>query len=408
MRLFPLSGKLASGISLAAGLMIGGPAEASNSCDVLYRVQPGDSLSRIAKRVHGDFEFAGIFKANTDILDDPSGIEVGQLLYVPCREPKVRKTRLQAMSQLGYQPTSVDQLGARLGVETVSTAPVSLKDVSVAHQPVQEIVKDQADGGVRLMAWSGFSPFSDPSLPSGGLVPDLVRRAMQESAPGEAFAISFDEDWNAHLYSVRNASQASIGFPWFRPDCARLGFLNTSDRNLCANFEFSMPLYAISRGYYVRAESEWLGTRDLDVLSSARFCQVQSEWEIRPDLAVPPLAAGGVWHAKEASDCLQLLASGAVDVVTGGVEEISVAINSRNLRGQIVEIDALHHDQTVHAVAKKDDPVAIAHLDKINSGIEALLKTGEWFEVVSAHLSAYALRAKPHGSIQAASLGVQR
>lgn len=49
-----------------------------------YEVQPGDSLSRIAKRVtHGKLSYQDIFDANTDILDDPDEIQVGQKLTIP-------------------------------------------------------------------------------------------------------------------------------------------------------------------------------------------------------------------------------------------------------------------------------------------------------------------------------------
>lgn len=47
-------------------------------------MQPGDSLWRIAVKVHGDGRlWPIIFEANRDVLDDPSRIRVGQLLKIP-------------------------------------------------------------------------------------------------------------------------------------------------------------------------------------------------------------------------------------------------------------------------------------------------------------------------------------
>jgi nucleoid-associated protein YgaU len=49
-----------------------------------YTVQSGDSLSKIAKRVYGDANaYHQIFNANTDKLDDPDKIQVGQELTLP-------------------------------------------------------------------------------------------------------------------------------------------------------------------------------------------------------------------------------------------------------------------------------------------------------------------------------------
>jgi len=49
-----------------------------------YEVQSGDTLSGIAKDVtHGALSYQKIFDANTDQLDDPNKIQVGQKLVIP-------------------------------------------------------------------------------------------------------------------------------------------------------------------------------------------------------------------------------------------------------------------------------------------------------------------------------------
>jgi nucleoid-associated protein YgaU len=49
-----------------------------------YEVQPGDTLSGIAKKVsNGALNYQQIFKANTDKLTDPDQIQVGQKLVIP-------------------------------------------------------------------------------------------------------------------------------------------------------------------------------------------------------------------------------------------------------------------------------------------------------------------------------------
>jgi len=49
-----------------------------------YEVQPGDSLSKIAKALSGgSLTYQQIFDANTDQLDNPDSIQPGQRLVIP-------------------------------------------------------------------------------------------------------------------------------------------------------------------------------------------------------------------------------------------------------------------------------------------------------------------------------------
>jgi len=49
-----------------------------------YTVQPGDSLSKIAKQFYGNAnEYNKIFEANRNILKDPNKISPGQTLKIP-------------------------------------------------------------------------------------------------------------------------------------------------------------------------------------------------------------------------------------------------------------------------------------------------------------------------------------
>ena len=73
------------------------PAYADLTCDIAvdpsiappaeprtYKVQPGDSLSKIAKQFYGDAnKYLRIFEANKDQLSDPNLIKVGQVLKIP-------------------------------------------------------------------------------------------------------------------------------------------------------------------------------------------------------------------------------------------------------------------------------------------------------------------------------------
>ena len=49
-----------------------------------YTVQPGDTLSKLAKQFLGNAgDYMKIFNANKDQLSDPNLIKVGQVLKIP-------------------------------------------------------------------------------------------------------------------------------------------------------------------------------------------------------------------------------------------------------------------------------------------------------------------------------------
>jgi nucleoid-associated protein YgaU len=62
----------------AAGAAIGGGQQQ------IYKVQAGDTLSKISKQFYGDpNQYMRIFEANRDKLDDPNKIQPGQQLVIP-------------------------------------------------------------------------------------------------------------------------------------------------------------------------------------------------------------------------------------------------------------------------------------------------------------------------------------
>jgi hypothetical protein len=51
---------------------------------IVYTVQPGDTLSKIARNYYGDAnQYTRIFEANRDKLDNPNVIRPGQRLVIP-------------------------------------------------------------------------------------------------------------------------------------------------------------------------------------------------------------------------------------------------------------------------------------------------------------------------------------
>lgn len=68
-------------------LTVGGAAPAASAGPgQFYTVQPGDTLSKIAKQHYGDANaYMQIFEANRPLLKDPDEIYPGQVLRIPAR-----------------------------------------------------------------------------------------------------------------------------------------------------------------------------------------------------------------------------------------------------------------------------------------------------------------------------------
>lgn len=63
-----------------AAAAAGGPSRTART----YRVQPGDSLSKISKEFYGNAnQYMKIFEANKDQLSDPDKIKAGMELVIP-------------------------------------------------------------------------------------------------------------------------------------------------------------------------------------------------------------------------------------------------------------------------------------------------------------------------------------
>lgn len=61
-----------------------GASTTASEASETYEVKPGDSLSKIAKRVYGNAsQWKRIFEANQDVIKDPDKIFPGQKLKIP-------------------------------------------------------------------------------------------------------------------------------------------------------------------------------------------------------------------------------------------------------------------------------------------------------------------------------------
>jgi polar amino acid transport system substrate-binding protein len=239
---------------------------------------------------------------------------------------------------------------------------------------------------IRLLIGSGFAPFADENLPQGGMITDLVSRALKAVAPGRQSRVAFVNDRAAHLNFLLPDGAFDVSFPWFKPDCSKSERLNAEMQRRCAEFEFSNPIFEVRVGFYTRLGDALVEIRSLAALSGKRLCRPNGQFAF--DLEQNDLVEANVSVETQytAQQCFVRLVEGQVDVVTlVKSAEMDERLRQLGIVDSVTEIDGLESAQTLHALVAKQSPNGQAHLDLINRGIAELMASGKWFEVVASH-----------------------
>jgi len=341
-------------------------AQSRIACGTVYRVVSGDTLEQIATRAYGTRVYWEISDANRSVLPDVWQIEAGTDLFIPCPDGAGPKTRREALA-MGIKPS--EQALVEGATATVA-----------AVRP--------DDGGIGFLTCSDFAPFAHEALPEGGMIAELVRLAVASAAPERTVDISFVNDWPSHL-GLLDQGVYDLGFPWYRPDCARADRLTASMRARCAQLDFSQPLFEVAIGYYARAGEPLADAAQYRQLFDRRICRPAGYFTF--DLDQEDLRELNVSRviAPTAGDCFAWLMWGEIDVVTLNEAIARSEITRLGLVGRVAENPALRSSQTLHVVAKKGDGQGRAYLDLVNAGVGELKASVRWFEVVSRHLGAF-------------------
>lgn len=344
------------------------------ACGSLYRVAPGDTLHKIATRAYGKSDYQAIFNANRGVLSNVSRLEIGTELLIPCLDGARPRTGAATLASISGNTSAAE------GADSADPAATKPTASATAITP--------DDGDIGFLTGSDFAPFVHPAVPEGGMITELVRLAMSSAARNRTIRIALVEDWSAHL-DLLEERVFDLGFPWYRPDCSRVGRLPASMQRRCAEFEFSDPLFEVAIAYYVRADDPLADATGYGELSGRRICRPANHFtfDLEQEGLVEPNAT--LIIAPKVSDCFIWLEQGEVDVVTLSKPLGDVEITRLGFFGRVAEIPALASGQTLHVVAPKDHPQGRAYLDRVNAGLADLQASGRWAEVVSRHFGAF-------------------
>ena len=206
-------------------------------------------------------------------------------------------------------------------------------DLAAAAAPATGPVVTEGTGvrieRINLITGDDYAPFTDRKLDRGGLLTELVQRAMEEANPAEGVAIHWVNDWDSHLDTLPKQGLVDMSFPWSRPNCDE-----TPDEYRCQPFLFSDPMFEILELVYIDNTRPITFESDADMVGKT-LCRMSG-------YSTHELDQGGRNWVKEGKiklerpdgvdDCFNQLLEGKVDAVM--IDEFAVPDQRRAGRDQ--------------------------------------------------------------------------
>lgn len=340
-------------------LVLGVQAQAQATCGGTYTVKRGDSLSLIADRQYKNVGmWSTIHSNNLNVIgSEPNAIYAGMKLTMPC---------------INGLPRGLP--GGSIVAQATSVQPVRVAPGTAATR-----------SKINLLTADDYAPFTDREALNGGLVTEVVRKAMEAAAPREGFAIHWVNDWSAHLDPLLSNALLDLGFPWLQPDCA-----SNPTHYRCENFYFSEPMFEMLVLLFTNKANPIQFTQDSDMLGKT-LCRPAGYYTHDLD------KDGRRWLADRmitltqpstVADCFELLVQGQVDAVALNEFTGRQAVVDLGLQNQVDVVQTRPLSiEGLHVVVHKSHPQASDMLATINQGLEDIKANGAYQQVINQHMS---------------------
>jgi len=378
------------GVSCLAVLLSGSSVMAQEACKT-YLVKSGDNLRNIARAAYGSGDmFRVIYDANLRTIGPEADmIETGDTLVIPCNpnEPEPVVMAVVVAPQDPLPPVAAEAAPVVVAVDPAPTLPVVVEPEVIipAAAAAPKAAPDQKPLG--FVTGNGNAPFTDEVLQGGGMMTQLIEMAVFRADPALPYTMTFINDWQAHVDALLPSGAYDISFPWSRPDCDAPEILSAGDLSRCENFVFSDPLYETVDGFFVAADSDFVGLTSYADLIGKRFCRPEGYTTGKLDglgLSVPAI---DLMRPVSVTDCFAALSDGKTDLVAVDADVAEAALASMGLTGRIVQNQHLTTVETLHAIAHKSNANAVAMIGMLNQGLTEMYQSGEWYDVVSTALA---------------------
>ena len=353
---------------LALALLLPASAANAQTCGADYTVLDGDSLAKIATRAYGKAtQWTIIFYANQDRLGSGNSLLVpGLAIRIPCLNGSVAKLPDAATA------------------EAQATTPSA-----------QPLVMSSEIKRIQFLTATDYAPFTDKSLPNGGMVTEIISQAMdqlkKDSGGSFDYSVSWVNDWAAHLNPLLSSRAFDMGFPWYKPNCTAFEDLDTNAKYRCQKFFFSQPVFEEQVLVFVKADGP-IKMENENELIGKRLCRPTGYWTFDLDDNGRNWVKGKkvtLLNPPTVEDCLHLLMDGSVDAVP--INELTgrAAMVRLDLVSKIRVIEKPLSILTQHVIIAKTHPNARTMLYYVNNSIDKLKASGAFDQIVEKHLQQF-------------------
>lgn len=361
-------------------------AEAQSiSCGSTYTVKRGDTLQRITRLAYGpSLSYSYLYNANRGVIGaNPSLIEVGMTLTVPCRDGQ------QAAAQPAPAQTTATQPASTVTGEAAAPASQPAQGAQVVNVSTAAVDAMPSRRPFRIITGTDWAPFTDHTQEQGGMMTDVMRTALARVLAENDYQIDVVKDWSAHLEPLLSDVAYDFSIAWFKPNCSVLPKLGENSRLRCEKHAWSDPLFEMLTGYFVRTNDPNKPQSHADVMGKT-VCRPEAYATYmleEYDLVEPAIR---LFRPVRWEECFQALVDGQVDIVLVSTTVADDMIAQMNIGSQVEEVPQLAYVTTMHAVTSINNPRKEEQLAVINAGLKEIREDGTWFEIVQRHLIAHA------------------
>ncbi|WP_445680355.1 substrate-binding periplasmic protein [Radicibacter daui] len=220
---------------------------------------------------------------------------------------------------------------------------------------------------VRLTTGTDYAPFSDPTLPNGGLATTVVIAALD----------SQKLDWRlvylpwARGYLDLSRGTVDLSFPYIR----------TPQRQ--AEMLYSRPLFEVVQRLLIRRKDAG-EAQSLDWLKARNLCSPIG-YGLPPEIT--ELLASGQTRESQPDDsatCLDMLALGRTDAILVNESRLEAMLKQRPAERDLFTLaDFRVHYDTLHVIAGRQNPQAGALITALNRGLDAIAEDGRLAEIAA-------------------------
>ena len=355
------------------------PVNAENlDCNQAYKVVKGDSLSSIAQRAYGSAsKYSMIYYANRELLTKgPSTVLVNQELRLPCLSASETAPSQTAAPTVTTSTTTTVTENTPAST-TENTTEVATTNSTATPNPATPAVSKIE---IQLLTAGDYQPFTDQSLPNGGLITDLVETVLKNQNIN--YKLTWINDWSAHLDPLIKEKKYDMGFPWLNPGCPTI-------EHFRCQFLFSTPIFQMLEVLFTRNEAPLIFEKDDDMIGHT-LCRPSGYFTHDLD------RTGREWLKKNlikleqpqsVKECFELLMAGKVDAVAMNDFTGRETVAKMGLHDQVAALPRELSVEGLHVLVHKTHPRATILLNYINKGLKTIQDSGEYDAIMDKHLT---------------------